>query len=608
MVLRSIEKIAALWLLRRRHKPTWFLFKRLLYLAAKNNWFNIVDLLITEFSVDVNSVAEQKTALIGAAEGGNFEMVKKLSSSGAALEPLRRTCRRESRAKGGAQIVTYEKLNKTALHVACVNENYDIVEFLADKGGASYVDVVDSFGRTALFYAALAEKPDIMRLLVHHGASVNVLDDEGMNPLLFVCSQYANKIHHYDVVRYLLHCGSKTRCGSLNAPVIATNRGHFTIVELLMEYVSDLDEVEKHLILAEACRKGQEKLVAVLLSRLSNENGSRDRHLSLLCVAVINGHTSIATMLLDKGVDVNALDSNNMTPLMCAIEYFFSVLNFSETGDEIAAKLDGRLSLVKLMLQYGADVNVVSRFHVHWSGIPLRVVYPFMISNVHSRVHNILEVPLLAVFHKLLNNCADMLYSCSKQTIGKIMDFRFELIQLLIDSGTILDCVRRSHETNHPRRTHFSRLSNYEAQQALIYLFKAGASLNMLHWASNVIVDVDFRLDIEQERDYRTNYARALELTGFTFDEDAPPAIRRFMHYCESLFKKKKTGTLLSLSQQCRVALRKHIFIVADRRSILPLIDQLPLPTQLKFYLRFEGDHAEVDLGPPSGPGRHSIK
>ena len=153
------REIAALWLLKRRHKPSWFLFKRLLYMAAKNNWFNIVDLLITEFSVDVNSVFGQKTALIGAVEGGHFEMVKKLSSSGAALESLRRTCRRESLTMGGAQIiVTYEKLNKTALHVACVNENYDIVEFLADKGGASYVDVVDRFRRTALFYAALAEK------------------------------------------------------------------------------------------------------------------------------------------------------------------------------------------------------------------------------------------------------------------------------------------------------------------------------------------------------------------------------------------------------------------------------------------------------------------
>ena len=148
-----------------------------------------------------------------------------------------------------------------------------------------------------------------------------------------------------------------------------------------------------------------------------------------------NGYTSIATMLLDKGVDINALDSNNMTPLMCAIEYFFSDLNFSETGDEIAVKLDGRLSLVKLMLQYGADVNVVSKYIVHESGIPFTVVQFYMINNVRFiRQYIRCEVPLLVVFHKLLNNCAHMLQSCSKQTIKKIMDFRFELIQLLLDS------------------------------------------------------------------------------------------------------------------------------------------------------------------------------
>ena len=126
-----------------------------------------------------------------------------------------------------------------------------------------------------------------MRLLVDHGASVNVLDDEGMNPLLFVCSQHANKIHYYDAVKYLLHCGSKTRCGSWNAPVIASSRGHFTIAELLIEHDPDLDEVENNLILVEACWNGREKLVAVLLSRLSNENCSRDLLLSSLCHAVV---------------------------------------------------------------------------------------------------------------------------------------------------------------------------------------------------------------------------------------------------------------------------------------------------------------------------------
>ena len=127
----------------------------------------------------------------------------------------------------------------------------------------------------------------------------------------------------------------------------------------------------------------------------------------------------------------------------------------------------------------------------------------------------------------------------------------------------------------------------------------------MLHWASNVIVGVNVHLDIEEERDYETDYAGALELSGFTFDEDAPTAFRNLTRYFESPLNRKK---LLSLSQQCRIVTRKHLFIVADRRSILPLIDQLPLPTQLKFYLRFEGVYAEVGLEPPSGPGRHSIK
>ena len=52
-----------------------------------------------------------------------------------------------------------------------------------------------------------------------------------------------------------------------------------------------------------------------------------------------------------------------------------------------------------------------------------------------------------------------------------------------------------------------------------------------------------------------------------------------------------------SLMRQCRVAIRRQLSVASHHRTILPAIDQLPLPSRLKQYLKFEGPLTEIDLG-----------
>ena len=51
-----------------------------------------------------------------------------------------------------------------------------------------------------------------------------------------------------------------------------------------------------------------------------------------------------------------------------------------------------------------------------------------------------------------------------------------------------------------------------------------------------------------------------------------------------------------SLLRQCRVVIRQQLSVAVQFQTILPAIDQLPLPTTLKLYLQFAGTMTEVDL------------
>ena len=51
-----------------------------------------------------------------------------------------------------------------------------------------------------------------------------------------------------------------------------------------------------------------------------------------------------------------------------------------------------------------------------------------------------------------------------------------------------------------------------------------------------------------------------------------------------------------SLLRQCRIAIRRHLSEAVHHQTIIPAIDELPLPNDLKLYLQFAGKRTEVDL------------
>ena len=224
--------------------------------------------------------------------------------------------------------------------------------------------------------------------------------------------------------------------------------------------------------------------------------------------------------------------------------------------------MDIRLSLVKLLLNFGANVNIRQGFAC--------------------------EQPLIVAiqnFEKI--NLEDFKYEDHEQ-LEQIPNSFIELIELLVDHGSILELPESLRGIKLHDRAIFLKPMR-KVRKALIHLFKAGAPLELLVFTCRYCCVCDFNSFDAVNKLQNSNLVDALELNGFTFD--AKDSLQSLVH------GEEKQRQVFSLLQQSRVAIRRQLYISSNKRSILSSIDQLPkLSQDLKLYLKFEGMYNEVDF------------
>ncbi|HYL37658.1 MAG TPA: ankyrin repeat domain-containing protein [Bryobacteraceae bacterium] len=167
----------------------------------------------------------------------------------------------------------------------------------------------DRRGTTPLMYAAALGSLDAMKLLVEAGADVNAVNDFGATPLMWCAGDVAK-------VRYLLDRGAsvtaRSKEGRTPLAIAATYDGSAEILKLMIEKGADV--------------------------RAKDASGT-----SVLESAVTVNNLEAARLLLAKGADPNTVDDLGYTGLAQA-----------------AGSSDHSAELVKLLLDHGAKVNVVS--------------------------------------------------------------------------------------------------------------------------------------------------------------------------------------------------------------------------------------------------------
>jgi ankyrin repeat protein len=137
--------------------------------------------------------------------------------------------------RNGADLDVRGRYGRNPLHAAAHSRNFEVVRILIEYHPAYIYDRSDG-GSTPLHWASDGRyfKDGIFRLLLEHGADINVQDNNGRTPL-YVASLNGG----LEVVRLLLELGADVKAKRNNGETafqVAADRGHDEVVKLLREH------------------------------------------------------------------------------------------------------------------------------------------------------------------------------------------------------------------------------------------------------------------------------------------------------------------------------------------------------------------------------------
>jgi ankyrin repeat protein/WD40 repeat protein len=227
-------------------------------------------------------------------------------------------------------------LGNAPLHIVCEKGHLQIAQMLIDAG--ALVNAENDDEMTPLFIALINGHAEMVGLLVSHGADIGANKRDEINPV-----KIALKNKDEAVVLALMDAGAKVSL------VVAVEQGLYKVVERLIRGGADVNQKNKDgdpLLYIAAKSDLTFSIAELLLKNGASVNStwtSSDSSIvsSALANAASNGAVSVVRLLLEHGANVN-LGSYSLP------------INKAATDDKI--------EIIDLLLQYGADVNVSNRW------------------------------------------------------------------------------------------------------------------------------------------------------------------------------------------------------------------------------------------------------
>jgi ankyrin repeat protein len=296
--------------------------------------------LLIDHHADVNATDEWGvTPLHVAARAGLWSVVELLLSKGAKVNV--QTIRAESGDHPEWKFLYLPSIplaGVTPLHGAVVAGEPNVVELLIAHGAE--VNAADESGRMPLHYAAWGGSVRTIELLIAKGALVDAKDKEGSTALLD-----ALRSHNGVAAKTLMAAGAQkvTFRGWWEQKALHEAWQYHSgpeLLEALLANGADPDEREGgDTLLHLLARQGQEEMAKVLLAGGASVDARSPRGATPLHYAAAVGHVGFVTLLLASGADVNARENDGDTPLH-------------------SAALRGNREMVELLLAHGADASV----------------------------------------------------------------------------------------------------------------------------------------------------------------------------------------------------------------------------------------------------------
>ena len=301
------------------------------------------------------ALAAEEAMLADAAEDGNGALIRTLVDGGAEVNAAQvdgmtalhwATYRDDAESaalliRAGADVNVQNSYGVPPLSIAAANGNASIVALLLDAGADP--NTVLRGGETVLMSAARAGSLAAVQDLLTNGADPNAREEREQTALMWAAAE-----GHAAVVAALLDAGADlhAKLESGFTPIFfAAREGHIEVVRTLLEAGADVNE------LLERVKGGADLAVNNASYRPVDEG------MSLLLLAVRNGHFELAIELVKAGADPND-QRTGFTPLHTVS--WVRKPDKSDRGDPAPIGSGDLTSLefVREIVKLGADVNL----------------------------------------------------------------------------------------------------------------------------------------------------------------------------------------------------------------------------------------------------------
>jgi ankyrin repeat protein len=325
----------------------------------------------------------------------------------------------------------------TLLQQAVRNGQMNIVKLLLDHGADVHKRVKNKYGSTPLMLAAFYGYNDIVDLLIEKGANVNATAGEGK--VIRSALTMAAWRNHKETLKLLVKHGAKVNIfaegkllsNPLNGSVYM---GRIEMVKLLLSFGADINHIDNSgkTALFYAVINQHKDLVKLLLDhhadiRHIDKRNNTPLHMIYFWRRNDRHQKDILNMLIQKGGDINALNVNKSTAL------HYAAFN----------RLDG---IVPILLAHGAEIHHMDNMN----NTPLMIA--------HNRGANSVKQNLLSIHNAVAQQKRSQLETLIKKypQLINACDFDFktplhiaveknnlQIARLLIASGSDIDAVSR---------------------------------------------------------------------------------------------------------------------------------------------------------------------